>query len=61
MAAGVLAAPRPKKASASVTGIASTWLMSRLSSLYSRTPAWNRLPPHSSQTDSTVSMKPSSV
>ncbi len=35
--------------------------MSRPASLYSSTLASNRLPSHSSHTDSTVSMKPSSV
>ena len=43
------ASPSAKKASASVTGIASTSLMSFPPSSYSRTAAWNRFPSHSSQ------------
>ena len=35
--------------------------MFRPPSVYSSTDAWNRLPSHSSQTDSTVAMTPSSV
>ena len=48
-AAGVAASPSAKNASASVTGMASTSLMSFPPSLYSRTSAWNRFPSHSSQ------------
>ncbi len=47
-AAGVRASPVPKKVSASVTGIASTSLMSRPPSLYSSTLASNRFPSQSS-------------
>ena len=60
-AAGVRASPAPKNSSASVTGIASTSAMFRPPSVYSNTEAWNRFPPHSSHTDSTVAMTPSSV
>ena len=55
------ASPASKNPSASVTDIASTSAMFRPPSVYSSTDAWNRFPSHSSQMDSTVSMKPSSV
>ena len=35
--------------------------MFRPPNVYSRTAAWNRLPSHSSQVDSTVAITPSSV
>ena len=60
-AAGVLASPSPKNASASATGIASTSAMLRPPKVYSSTEAWNRRPSHSSQVDSTVAITPSSV
>jgi hypothetical protein len=60
-AAGVAAAPLPKNSPASVTGIASTSAMFFPPSVYSSTEAWNRLPSHSSQVDSTVAITPSSV
>ncbi len=44
-----------------MTDIASTSLMFLPPNVYCSTSAWNRLPPHSSQTDSTVAMTPSSV
>src|SRR4029434_10239141 len=59
--AGVRASPSLKNRSASVADIASTSAMFRPPSVYSSTDAWNRRPSHSSQVDSTVSMKPSSL
>jgi hypothetical protein len=48
-AAGTRASPPPKKAAASVTGMASTSLMSRPPSRYPSTDASNRLPSQFSQ------------
>jgi hypothetical protein len=60
-AAGVLASPAAKNASASVTDMASTSLMSRPPNLYSSTDASNRLPSHSSQVVATPAIMPRSV
>ncbi len=60
-AAGVRASPSSKNAPASITDIARTSAMFRPPSEYSSTEAWNRLPSHSSQMDSTVAMNPRSV
>ena len=60
-AAGVFAGPEPKNSAASVTGIASTWLMSLPPSLYSSTDAWNRFPSQSSQGVATPAIIPRSV
>ena len=57
-AAGVRASPPPKNSVASVTGIASTSLMSLPPNLYSSTSAWNRLPSHSSQMVATCARWP---
>ena len=56
-----MASPSPKNASASVTDIASTSAMFLPPRVYSSTAAWNLLPSHSSQVDSTVAMTPRSV
>ena len=55
-AAGVRDSPEPKNSLASVTGIASTSLMSRPPRWYSSTEASNRFPSHSSQTLATLAM-----
>src|ERR671931_1243257 len=60
-AAGVRASPAPKNSQASVTGIASTSLMSRPPRRYSSTEAWNRLPSHSSQVVATPAIIARSV
>ena len=60
-AAGVRASPAPKNASASVTDIASTSLMSFPPNSYSSTEASNRFPSQTSQVVATVSMIPRSV
>ena len=60
-AAGTFASPSAKKPPASPTGMARTSAMLRPPSVYSSTAAWNRLPSHSSQVDSTVAITPSSV
>ena len=56
-----LALPAAKNASASVTDIASTSLMSWPPNLYFRTSAWNRFPSHSSQMVATPAIIPRSV
>ena len=53
--------PFGKNSRASITVIRSTSLMFFPLSVYSSTDAWNRLPSHSSQVDSTVAITPSSV
>src|ERR1700710_3195242 len=60
-AGGGGASPPPKNSAASVTDIASTSAMFRPPSVYSNPDAWNRLPSHSSQGDSTVAITPRSV
>ncbi len=60
-AAGVRASPAPKNASASLTDIARTSLMSRPPRWYSSTAGSYPLPSQSSQVVETVSMNPSSV
>ena len=60
-AAGVRASPAPKNASASVTDIASTSLMSRPPRWYSSTDAWKRLPSHTSQSVATPAIIARSV
>ena len=55
------ASPSPKNASASVTDIASTSLMSLPPNVYSSTDASNRLPSHSSQVVATPAIIPRSV
>src|ERR1700694_3154145 len=60
-AAGVGASPSPKNASASVTDMASTSLMSRPPRWYSSTDAWYRFPSHSSQTVATPAIIARSV
>ena len=60
-AAGMRASPAPKNASASVTDMASTSLMSRPPRWYSSTDAWKRLPSHSSQVVATPAIIARSV
>src|SRR4028119_2374247 len=60
-AAGTLASPSAKNSVASLTGMASTWLMSLPPRVYFSTDAWKRRPSHSSHGDSTVAITPSSV
>ena len=58
---GVRASPAPKNSRASVTGIASTSLMSRPPRWYSSTDASNRLPSHTSQVVATPAIIARSV
>ena len=58
---GVRASPAPKNSSASVTDIASTWLMSPPSRSWSTTDASKRFPAHSSQGDATAAIIARSV
>ena len=60
-AAGVCASPAPKNSTASVTGIASTSLMSRPPKWYSSTDAANRFPSHTSQVVATPAIIARSV
>ena len=60
-AAGVAASPSPKKASASVTDIASTSLMSFPPNRYPSTEASKRLPSHTSHGAATPAIIPRSV
>ena len=60
-AAGVRASPSPKNSRASVTGIASTSLMSRPPRWYSSTEASNRFPSHTSQVVATPAIIARSV
>ena len=57
VAAGVFASPSAKKAWASATGRSSTSAMLSPPNRSSSTDAWNRLPPQSSHSVATVSMK----